>query len=277
MTPMSRSFVVLTVGVAFVSLLAVAQPARQDTRVERAGPDIPPRVAQRRLSTASVTPKRVAAAAAPTVEDVGDPDSFGRAVRWLGVTDMRVELAASCPGGDPDAGCQVLAPAPASTAFAFDDLGRINLPARATHSLLCYWLSPALSVSYTNASAVPVIARLRYSPTLTVENPVLATAGLIDPTTGLPFAGRLLTSMTASESFEVPLPAGGSINERSRDSAVCIAGFLSRRTLIDMYGLTAAQAREFFQKPTTVRLNISGSAQHVDSAQLYFGFRIVGD
>ncbi len=277
MPPLNRLLVALTVGATFVSLFAIAQPTRQDAMLERAGPDIPPRAAQRRLSATPTALKRIATAAAPTVEDVGDPDSFGRAVRWLGVTDMRVELAVSCPSSDPDAGCQALAPAPASTAFAFEDLGRIHLPAKATHSLLCYWLSPLVNVRYTNASAVPVVARLRYAPTLTVENPILATAGLIDPTTGLPFGGRLRTSMTSSESFEVPLPAGMSINERSRDSAVCIAGFLSRRTLVDMYGLTAAQADEFFKQPTTVRLNVSGSAQHVANASLYFGFRIVGD
>ena len=56
-----------------------------------------------------------------------------------------------------------------------------------------------------------------------------------------------------------------------------MAGLLSKRALVENYGLTEAQAREFFRKPTTIRLNVSGSAQHVGFASLTFGLRVVGD
>ena len=213
-----------------------------------------------------------------TDEDVGDVDSFGRNLHWLGLTDAQVELTTDCSGfTDPDVGCQVLAPAPAITSFSFEDLGHIVLPEKAANSLLCYWFSPFLNISYGNPTAAPVVARLTYVPTLTLENPVLATPGLTDPTTGLPFGGRLTTGMTSSERFEVPLPAGVHISERTRDSTVCIAGFMSKKTLVQGYGLTDAQAKEFFKQPTTVRLNVSGTARYVDGASLYFGFRIIGD
>ena len=218
------------------------------------------------------------AKAGPTDAEVGDADSFARNLRWLGLADAQVELTDDCsPFTDPEVGCQVLAPSPAVTSFAFEDLGHVTLPKNATKSLLCYWFSPVLNVSYGNPTVAPVVARLNYNPTLTVENPVLATPGLIDPTTGLPFGGRLLTGMTSSERFQVPLPAGLHISERTRDSAVCIAGFLTRKSLIDLYGLSTAQADEFFKQPTTVRLNVSGQAQYVDFASLYFGLRIIGD
>jgi len=74
-----------------------------------------------------------------------------------------------------------------------------------------------------------------------------------------------------------PLRPGVQITERTRHSAVCIAGFLTRRALVDTYGLTDAQVTEFFKKPTTVRLNVRGSSQHVSGASLIFGLRIVGD
>ena len=45
----------------------------------------------------------------------------------------------------------------------------------------------------------------------------------------------------------------------------------------DTYGLAEAQANQFFKKPITVRMNISGNMQHVSNAGLMFGFRIVGD
>lgn len=250
----------------------VLEPVKQ-------GADIPASSRQRKLSlrAAQAAAPISISAAAVSDEDVGDSDSFGRNLRWLGLADMAVELTDTCPGTDPDAGCQVLNPAPAFTPFAFEDLGHITLPGKSTHSLLCYWFSPVLTVRYANPTANPVLARLRYSPTLTIENPVLATPGLIDPTTGLPFNGKLLTGMTSSELFEVPLAPGVAFTERTRDSAVCIAGFISRKSLADTYGLSDAQIKEFFKKPTTVRMNISGSAQYVESASLYFGLRIIGD
>ena len=83
--------------------------------------------------------------------------------------------------------------------------------------------------------------------------------------------------MTASERFEVPLAPGMQLNTRERDSAVCIAGFINQRTLVGTFGLSEAQARQFFRKKTTIRLNVSGFAQYVDEASLVLGLRIVGD
>lgn len=280
---MKRPTAVLAITTIALSLASLfAHAGRTDLnrieQLERHSPDRPASDAQRRLSSKSRKAGEIGIAAV-TDADVGDVDSFGRNLRWLGVTDMAVELRDTCPivGGDPDAACQVLGAAPATTNFTFDDLGHISLPAKATNSLLCYWFSPVLNVTYHNPTATPAIARLRYSPTLTVENPVLDDPAMIDPMTGVPFGGRLLTSMTSSEFFEVPLGPGMQLFERSRDSAVCIAGFLTRESLVQTYGLTEAQATEFFKQPTTVRMNITGSAQYVQDASLYFGFRIIGD
>src|SRR5690349_10993082 len=64
-----------------------------------------------RGSTDTTTPRT--ANAAVTDADVGDADSFGRNLRWLGLTDMGVELTSDCTG--IPTGCQVLAAAPAIT------------------------------------------------------------------------------------------------------------------------------------------------------------------
>jgi hypothetical protein len=272
------------IAAALVSLFAIAAqaPAQRPGMQEARSPDLLPDTRQRALSqrarTVPVAPG-TSAAKALSVEDVGDVDSFGREVRWLGVTQMNIELADTCPppGTDPSGACAVLGPPGTLTSFAFDDVARITLPGKSAESLLCHWLSPFLTTGYANPTAAPVIAMLTYSPTLTIENPVLDDPALIDPMTGLPFNGRLQTSMSASERFELPLPAGVEINERTRDSAVCIAGFLTRRSLVENYGLTEAQAKAFFKKETTVRMNISGSARYVQYASMIFGLRIVGD
>jgi len=273
---MNRLSQILAAGAIASAALSV-HAAAPFAAPQEYSPDLP-------LHASSLSAGRPARATSPATAsssvseaDVGDADSFGRNLHWLGLTDMSVQLSSDCTSADPSVACQTLSAAPAVTTFHFSDLGHITLPEKATNSLLCYWLSPVLDVNYGNSTAATVVASLRINPTLTVENPVLSTPGLIDPTTGLPFGGQLLTAMTSSQRFQVPLPAGIHISERKRDSAVCIAGFLSQKALVETYGLTSDQAKDFFKKPTTVRLNLAGSAQYVDAASLYFGFRIIGD
>lgn len=286
-----KSLLSLGIAVAaFASIAVFAQkggPSRDDI-IEAVSPDLPSGARQQQriqaqraiaASRASAAPKLAARAAGPSPEDVYDVDSFKRSVTYLGLTSAFINLSDTCPTdpANPDELCQVLAPAPAFTAFNFPDAARIVLPAKSSHSLLCYWFSPVLTVGYANFGATQAYGRFRYSPTLTIENPVLDDPALIDPTTGAPFGGRLLTSMTASESFVEPLAPGTNFSERTRDSAVCMAGFVSKKALVDNYGLTEAQADRFFNKPTTIRLNVSGSAQNVTFASMVFGLRAMGD
>ncbi|MFZ5636054.1 MAG: hypothetical protein ACOY82_05650 [Pseudomonadota bacterium] len=246
------------------------------------------RLLSRRASQASapVTAKRApipTKLAAPiydvTVDDVYDVDSFGRYVKWLGLTSAFIDVQTGCAKPTtPDEYCQEMNPTVgAITAFNFQDAARIKLPKYASNSLLCYWFSPLLRVTWQNPTAAPVVGRFYYSPTLTIENPVLDDPALIDPTTGAPFGGKLLTSMTSSERFQESLNAGITLSEQTRDSTVCMAGFLSHKSLIENYGLTPAQADDFFASPTTIRLNVSGSVQYVGEAHMVFGLRVVGD
>ena len=245
------------------------------------------RLLSRRASQAVVPaakPAPITAKLAPpiydvTVDDVYDVDSFGRYVKWLGLTSAFINVQSGCPKPTtPDEYCQELNPtAGATTSFSFQDAARIKLPKYASNSLLCYWFSPLLRVTWSNPGATPVIGRFSYSPTLTIENPVLDDPALIDPTTGAPFGGQLLTSMTSSERFQEALPAATTLNQQTRDSTVCMAGFISHKALIENYGLTPSQADDFFASPTTIRLNVSGSVQNVGTAAMGFGLRVVGD
>jgi hypothetical protein len=274
----SRSAGLWLLSFALVSLVHASQPeARPQTAAEpRASADLLPGPSVRRLHAPA---SRGPVTSAVTVEAVGDVDSFGRSLRWLGVAQGDVDLAEACPvpGSAPDARCVVVSPTPALTDFDLADLASITLPARSANSLLCHWFSPVLTLQYANPGADAAVAQFSYFPTLTLENAVLLDPGLIDPTTGAPFAGRLTTGMTASERFEVPLAPGMTLNERQRDTATCIAGFISKRALIQNYGLSESQANEFFRRDTVVRLNVRGSARYVQAASLNFGLRIIGD
>ncbi len=279
----------LAVTTALVSVGVYAQqrgPSKHEV-IEAVSPDVhasraPSPQALRTAQLASVSASRAKAAkAAPTLEDVGDVDSFGREVVYLGLTSAFLTLEETCPAPDPavpDQFCQALNPTVgAATGFSYNDMARLKLPGKATKSLLCYWFSPLLTVGYSNPTTARATALFRYTPTLTVENPVLDDPALIDPTTGAPFGGQLLTSMSSSEVFQVPLEPGVGFTERTRDSAVCMAGLISKRSLTESYGLTEAQATEFFKQPTTIRLNVTGSARYVSFAGLTMGLRVVGD
>jgi hypothetical protein len=285
----------LSLAVAAVaSMAAYAQKgfSVRDDAVRGASADLTVTASQRLLSQRAsqlqtgVTAKRapIMAAAAPpiypvTVDDVYDVDSFGRYVKWLGLTSAFIDVQTGCPKPTrPDEFCQEMNPTVgAITSFTFNDAARIKLPKYASHSLLCYWFSPVLNFTWSNPTATRATGRLRYTPSLTIENPVLADPALIDPTTGAPFGGQLLTGMTSSERFEESLEPGVMLSERTRDSTVCMAGFLSRRALIETYGLTEAQADDFFASPTTIRLNVTGSTQYISDASFVFALRVVGD
>lgn len=215
----------------------------------------------------------------PTREDVGDPDSFGRPLKWLGMTQANISLSEDCSLPEHQyEGSHCEQTSPGQTArFDFRDTARITLPGNAAHSLLCYWFSPHLGLAYENPRTEPVTASLVYRPRLRIESEVLRDPAMVDPTTGRPFDGSLSTGMSSNEQLTATLLGSEQRYETRRDSNVCIAGFLTRRNLVESYGLTETQAEHVFQKPMTIRLEVSGSARYIPEAALTFGLRIVGD
>jgi len=215
----------------------------------------------------------------PIREDVGDPDSFGRPLKWLGLTQANIHLSEDCSLPEHQyEGTHCEQTSPGQTArFDFRDTARITLPGNAAHSMLCHWFSPYLALAYANPAAEPVTASLLYRPRLRIESEVLRDPAMVDPTTGQPFDGSLSTGMTSNEQLTVTLLGFEQRYETMRDSNVCIAGFLTRRNLVESYGLTETQAEQVFQKPMTIRLDVSGSARYIPEASLTFGLRIVGD
>lgn len=215
----------------------------------------------------------------PHPDDVGDVHSFGRPLRWLGVTQMNVSLGESCPGPLDRAVCQEILPGQTSLSFAFDDVARIRLPANATHSMLCHWFSPYGLVEFTNPNppgAATVIGSLGWNPWLIIENPVLDDPSLIDVHTGMPFNGRFRTGVSNNEMFQVPVPAGVTLPQIHRDTATCIGGFVSHQVL-SSHGLSEALIAEFFRHPITIRMGISGSATYLSEMNVTFGLRVIGD
>lgn len=218
-------------------------------------------------------------AAAVTVEEVGDANSFGKPVKWLGLLSGFVALSTDCtpPAGEPATpNCFTLNPAPATTAFNAVDLASITLPGKSAETLLCHWQTPLVSYSVSNETLGPQVATFRATPRYRIENEVLDDPALIDPGTGLPFGGSFEVALTSFAKSKLVEP-GYFENETLSGARMCIGGLVSKAALIDQYGLTEAQAKRFFRKPITITLSISGQARMLDGANINFGTRITGD
>ncbi|MCX7034773.1 MAG: hypothetical protein NT046_12550 [Arenimonas sp.] len=217
--------------------------------------------------------------AAVTVEEVGDAGSFGKPVKWLGLMSGFVYLSTDCtpPAGEPaDPNCVTLNPAPATTVFNAVDLASITLPGKSSQTLLCHWQTPIVSYRFANDTLSAQIANFRATPRYRIESEVLDDPALINPSTGVAFGGQLELPLTAFAKSKLVEP-GYFESETLTSTRMCIGGLVSKASLVDQYGLTEAQATQFFRKPITITLSISGQARMVDNANINFGTRITGD
>jgi len=220
----------------------------------------------------------VTAAAAPTVEDVGDPDSFGKNVTYLGLAQtLGISIVDDCSASDPSLErCIVANPAPAPTTFDEDNLATINLPAKATKSLMCFALTPIYQIQWDNNLATPAQARFGASALITIDNEVLDDPTLIDPNTGLPFGGVLSLGLGTHTDRHTIHP-GDSEFKNMQMSRSCIAGIVSKRALVESYGLTETQAKEFFKKPMTITFGARGTVAMTSFFNYLYGIRLYGD
>lgn len=217
-------------------------------------------------------------------DDVGDADSFGRGVVYIGLAQSgEVSLQADCtpapgePPLGPDDRCITLNPAPAATTFDERDIGRIHLPAKSTKSLICFAVTSFPLWEFYNPTATVANGTFRFNYGFTIENEVLDDPSAIDPNTGLPYGGVIELPFGSPVIDSPSIEPGGSHLQRVITSRHCIGGLLSKQALSTTYGLPDSLVERFFKKPTTIRLNMGGSMSFVDAADLLFGVRFYGD
>jgi hypothetical protein len=105
---------------------------------------------------------------------------------------------------------------------------------------------------------------------------VLADPSLIDPTTGLPFNGKLTQTLSGIR-HQLTLQPGENFWGRDDETRVCINGMISKKMLMTSFGLTDAQATKFFTKDTIVTMGINGNAQGVIFSSMINNVRWLGD
>jgi len=280
---MKWKVMVATTAIACVSIAASAAPL---TRSIEKSPDVlRPQQLKRSLSRNAVGPQVLAAspllataAAAPTIDEVGDADSFGKNVTWLGLAQtLPVTLADDCSGSDPAfERCIVQQPAPLPTSFNESGLAVMNLPAKASKDLICFTFTPFINLSWANFTATRQSASFSAFAVISIDNAVLDDPALIDPNTGSPFNGSLTLSLSSWHHTQSIEP-GQFEDEDSIHTRSCIAGLVSKNALTANYGLTDAQATQFFKKAMTIHFGARGSVQMQQFAQYFYGIRLFGD
>lgn len=216
--------------------------------------------------------------AAVTEATVGDPYSFGLPQTYLGVVQAGVSLRADCSGFPPDADpCIELNAAPASTSVDEADLGAIELPGKATNSLICFTFTPFATWNWSNNTGSTQTASMLLRPAVRVESAVLADPSLINPVTGLPFNGVLLDQTISTFLQQRSLDPGEFDFQFRATTRTCTGGLVSLRSLRDQYGLSDTLIKEFFKNPISVSFGVRGSVSMVTSASYSVGVRLYGD
>jgi hypothetical protein len=186
--------------------------------------------------------------AAPPVEDVGEPDSFGHRATYLGFAQtIRLVFQATCAGVPSTSRCVHIDPKPDLTLYTDRGLAQIRLRANASNSLLCFDLSRNFTVRFRNTSAMPQPALFTDRALITIDNQVLDDPSLIDPDTRLPYNGRMpLILPLSSDSHVID---DGRLEERTEGvSRACIDGFASKQRL-RLRGFTEKQAAASLRHP----------------------------
>ena len=272
----------VTTAALTVGSLAPAIAAPPKNPVERSPDVLRPHQTRNALvrpaASTLLAPSAITAAAAPTVEEVGDPDSFGRNVTYLGLAQTQsIVIQDDCSTSDPTLErCVVANPAPASTTFNEAGLATVSLPTKASKSLLCFTLTPFVFNQWVNNTGAPANARFSANVLISIDNDVLDDPALVDPNTGVPYGGVLNVALSTFSDTHTLQP--GETDAKSLFmTRACIGGIVSKRALVENYGLSDAQATQFFKKPMTLTFGARGTVALSEFSNYFYGFRLYGD
>jgi hypothetical protein len=224
----------------------------------------------------------------PSPADVGDADSFGHSALYMGAKSGFITLTPACtpaptpmpPATANDDQCFNLGPAPATTGattlFTANDILRINLPAKATRTIIYPALNFFLSYQLQNLSpTVATNAHFRWTASVDIESAVLLDPALIDPNTSMPYNGVLTFQFTYSYNDDRTMQIGD--RQKLRETLVRVGNAGINKAGLVAGGLPQAVVDEMFKKPMTLRMNVTGSAQYVTDASLTCNMRLFGD
>ncbi|MEP7015785.1 MAG: hypothetical protein ABI925_10115 [Verrucomicrobiota bacterium] len=226
-------------------------------------------------------------AASPTVDDVGDVDSFGHSAQYMGVASGSIVLQTDpCPAPTPTPSpstnpangdqCFQIVDTSVSQSFDAENSCRINLPKNSTKDMIYPVLNFFYTYNMNNTGASGDQARFQFTGNITIVSDVLNDPSCIDPNTGLPCGGKLVFQFTPNRVFDDRhLDSLEHAQVRLTLTRAGNAG-INKANLVSS-GLSSTLVDKLFKNPMTLQLNVVGSVKRVDFAQITTNMRLFGD
>jgi hypothetical protein len=218
--------------------------------------------------------------------DVGDPDSFGKAVKFLGTAATgAVYVYHSCDAAillaeievvlGADDRCLVNTLGGGTVNMTYNDLGRITIPGRSVDNVVYFILNNTVSSESQNTfvNGLPVFSS--YSPRLTIESAALNDPTALDPVTGMPLNGVLTVSAFGAKVFNKTVAPDDFEFVRDSYSSAATRGF-ARSYFADL-GLPQTVINNLYRQPMTIRLGMRVAARNVSFGQYFYAMRLTGN
>lgn len=223
----------------------------------------------------------------PSVDDVGDADSFGANAVYMGaqsgfITIQTDPCPTPTPGPSPSTNpangdqCFQVTDTSVTTPFDAENLARINLPGNSAKTIIYPVLNFFYLYNLNNTTGAPAQARFQFTANISIVSTVLNDPSCIDPNTSAPCGGVLTFQFSPNRVFDDRhLDTGEHAQVRMTFSRAGNAG-ISKAGLIGQ-GLPSALVDKLFKNPMTLQLNIIGTAKNVDVASITGNMRLFGD
>jgi hypothetical protein len=216
-----------------------------------------------------------------TALEVGEPDSFGKNAKFLGVVRSGLFILTSdCSVAavgvlGPDDRCYVVTDPTISTTYNELDLGRITIPGKSADNILYGISTGSHNYNMSNNGTASSVGRVSFVPSITMESVAFNDPSAIDPATGLPMNGALRTTGTRLLARSRTLAAGDVENEFSRGGGANTLGF--SREYFRQIGLSDSAINMFYKKPVTIKVNMRITTRLISEATFSFGVRFLGN
>ncbi|MBK8147555.1 MAG: hypothetical protein IPK58_04915 [Acidobacteria bacterium] len=221
-----------------------------------------------------------------TAAEVGEPDSFGKNAKFLGIASSGYAIIySSCDPAilqtdlgvvlGPDDRCLAV-PNPNVTATAvFTDMARITFPARTASDIIYMINNHSINWDSTNDTAANLFGTMSYAPRVTIESVALNDPAAVDPNTGLPLNGSFTTTGNGTK-FSSGLLAPGAINSYVESySRANTLGF--SREYFRALGFPNSVINSLYRNPMTIRLGMRLSVRGVPYGQYVYTARFLGN
>ncbi len=218
--------------------------------------------------------------------DVGEPDSFGKNVKFLGTAatgvvyvyyscDPAVLLADLDLTLGANDRCLAHTPGGVTSRGTFDDLGRITIPGKSADNVIYFLLNNTVNNEFQNNFANSLPAFFSYTPRLTIESTALNDPAAVDPTTGMPLNGVLTVSAFGTKQFSKTIAAGDFEFFFDHYSSAATRGF-ARGYFADL-GLPNHVINQLYKQPMTIKLGMRVSVRGVSFGQYLYAMRLMGN